>query len=544
MLTFSTLRSRLLLLIALALLPAVVLAATLSWRVYRTTEKFALEAYRQAAVAAGGRGRVVIHGGVGVLRSLAAVELPLDGEACRQALRRVVEANDSLRAVGLIGRNGLVCAGGQEGSFDGFDRAALLAPLAQGSAQAYNAVVGQRKGRSLLAVSAPAAKDDQVLAVIFRPDWLDQVMADITPIEDGTVAIFDEAQHMLVVQGKDEAVDGWLPAKPLARAGLPADIGLTRAASRDGRDFIYVSTSVLAGKLDVLAGFPASVFGVAERQLLFGTFSPFVLSAIVLIVAWLAIERLVLRWVRSLNRQVRRLASGDFGARAMMPVEAPLELRQYAEAFNHMTEVLGTRSQELAQVAQQRSGLMRELHHRVKNNFQVIASFLNLMRRQPSRESREQALAFAECRVHAMAAAYKLALAQGDIRHVAVAALVPDVVAYALQAAGRPVEAVVLNIREGVGFLHLDRAIPLALLVVETLWPLLSSPRQPRLTVDVYPGDGAGVSVTIGSDQVAAQGPAPSRFTRAFMQQIEATAVPDAGSGTVLAIRLPVEASG
>ena len=214
---------------------------------------------------------------------------------------------------------------------------------------------------------------------------------------------------------------------------------------------------------------------------------------IVLVVAWVAIDRLFLHWVRRLDDAARRLAFGDFSVRAELPDDAPLELRQYASAFDQMTNVLAARTGELATVAQQRSHLLRELHHRVKNNFQVIASFLNLMKRTRVGETRE-ALAFAESRVHAMAAAYKLALAQGDIRLVAVGALVEDVVNYVQHAADMPRRHVRITAAEPTAYLALDRAIPLALVIVETLWPLVTSQSRAR-PISVHVGHGERASL-------------------------------------------------
>ncbi|MDJ1158529.1 histidine kinase dimerization/phosphoacceptor domain -containing protein [Chelatococcus sp. SYSU_G07232] len=543
MLTFATLRSRLLALIALAMLPVVVLAIALSWRIFVTAEQFALDAYRQTASAVATQERSVLRAALRVLRSLAEIQAAdTTVRACEDRLGRVVEANAGYGAIVLMDENGIVCGGGALALIEGFERAALTAPLGQQSPNAYNIALGRREGRPIVAITVPARGRDAVLVAVLDADWFADILADVTPLENGTVAVLDQTGEAIVQHGHEKGSTGWLPQRPVARAATLFDPTFARDRSRDGRAFVYFLVPVHADRLQVLVGFPEADFGIAERQLLVGILSPILLSFIVLAVAWVAVDRLVLRWVRRLNRTARRLAFGDFSVRATMPDAAPLELRQYAGAFDQMTEALGTRAHEIALVAQQRSGLMRELHHRVKNNFQVIASFLNLMRREQSGETREMALALAECRVHAMAAAYKLALAQGDIRLVSVPTLVGDVVAYAQQLTAGLREPVDAEIRGEGAFLDLDRAMALSLLVVEVLWPVIGADGTRRAVVRLAHAEDRHLHLTIGGMSQPPKG-IPSRFARAFLQQLQAKTVPDTGSDTVLAVTFPIESA-
>lgn len=543
MASFSTFRSRLIFLFALATLPAVALALALSWRVYDNAKAASQRGYAQTAQQVATQERAIVQGVLRVLRTILATSAE-DIKAGRCDLSSVIGAVRNYSAIAVVGTSGVVCGGGPLGSLDSFKIASLLSPLARpvDESDIYAVSLGQVAGRPTIAISMPIATRSAVIAVVLDSGFLERTLSDIMPGDRGSVAIVEPATGLVVANGdRDRAVD-WLPGEPAALASLTgaSAAGPTAGLSRGKRNFIYAVQPIENDALAVVAGFPAMRFGPAERQLAIGLIFPFVLFAIVLSVAWIAIDRLFLQWVGRLDATARRLAFGDFSVRAELPGDAPLELRQFAHAFDQMAEVLGTRTRELATVAQQRRHLLRELHHRVKNNFQVIASFLNLMKRERRGETRE-ALAFAESRVHAMAAAYKLALAQGDIRLVSVPVLIEDVVNYVQHAADLPRKTVELSSQPVVAFLDLDRAIPLALVLVETLWPMLTAPSGADAgIVIVTSAEGERLSLTIRSPVHAGHMP-PGRFQRAFLHQIDATETTDPPPDAVLSVTIPVD---
>ncbi|WP_194446516.1 sensor histidine kinase [Chelatococcus reniformis] len=512
---------------------------------YRTANRTSDEGYRLAVLNVAGQARSVISGTRRVVNTLLAAAGPeLAGAECEHRLARTAEVNGQYSAIAVVSANGIHCGTGKLAEFDQFARGSLLSPLASSPPASGAAAATQRAdtvlvGRGPLgprvAVSVQAS-ETTVLAVVIDPAWWSKSITDVSPAAGGTVAIVDNGGQIVGAAGDESPSPAWLPPAPEALA-RPDSLGLTEADSQDGRAFVYSSEPVDAA-LTAIAGFPRISFGPAERQLAIGLVFPFLLFVIVLAVAWVAIDRLFLHWIRRLDATARRLAFGDFNVRAELPEDAPLELRQYANAFDQMTQVLGTRTRELATVAQQRSALLRELHHRVKNNFQVIASFLNLMKRERSGEAR-QALAFAESRVHAMAAAYKLALAQGDIRLVSVPDVIEDVVAYVQHAAGLPGNTITLRQHDNGAFLDLDHAIPLALLLVETLWPLLMAPLASRVGLTVEVKELAGAMSLVITAPAHTEEIRTGRFQKAFLDQIGAA--PLLGVAAVLAVTMPTQ---
>ncbi len=75
-----------------------------------------------------------------------------------------------------------------------------------------------------------------------------------------------------------------------------------------------------------------------------------------------------------------------------------------------------------------RKDLVRELHHRVKNNLQIIVSLMNVQKRMLPAERRGE-IRFLEEHVQSMAAAYRVVYACGELVKVPMDDLIREVVA-------------------------------------------------------------------------------------------------------------------
>ena len=71
--------------------------------------------------------------------------------------------------------------------------------------------------------------------------------------------------------------------------------------------------------------------------------------------------------------------------------------------------------------------LLRELNHRVQNNFQIIVSLMNLKRRTLP-EERQGDIRFLQEHVQCMAVAYRLVYATGDMTEVPIGQLLREII--------------------------------------------------------------------------------------------------------------------
>ncbi|MCB1381037.1 MAG: sensor histidine kinase, partial [Alphaproteobacteria bacterium] len=119
-------------------------------------------------------------------------------------------------------------------------------------------------------------------------------------------------------------------------------------------------------------------------------FFPIVMWLASLIVAWLAVERLVIRHIRKLRHSLISFAGGHRIVGDVDVNGAAVEIREIAEAYERMTDTILHDEAELEDNIHQKEVLLREVHHRVKNNLQLIASIMSLqIRRTHSSEARE-----------------------------------------------------------------------------------------------------------------------------------------------------------
>ena len=314
--------------------------------------------------------------------------------------------------------------------------------------------------------SAASSENGQVSQaardVIFRDRGSRSEIAAAIVTPDGRPILMDDE---VAPFGRD-----WLPKEGLpTRQVSPIDDRLLRGRGRDGRAYRYVVAPVKKGEALAVVATP---FDLLTRNktlwlmLALGLPAMMVLLCVGLVL--FGVERFVLRWIRALQGAAAAYDGRKLSTRSGALKGAPYELTQLGDALDAMSERVEERSTELSAAVDDRDRLLRELHHRVKNNFQMIASLLALQR-QEAPETLSAILRAPEDRVRAMAAAYKVAYASGEIGHVEVAALVRDVAVQARQAGGGRRFEVSADFPKDAGEVDLDRAVSLALLVAELL---------------------------------------------------------------------------
>src|SRR5262245_5436175 len=109
-----------------------------------------------------------------------------------------------------------------------------------------------------------------------------------------------------------------------------------------------------------------------------GSFAILVLAlAVVLGVVWIAADYWCVRPLRYIQESAARGARGEDIELTPQRPWGP-ELASVAEGVQAMAQAIASRETELRAGLEQRDHMLREIHHRVKNNLQMISSLLNL----------------------------------------------------------------------------------------------------------------------------------------------------------------------
>jgi two-component sensor histidine kinase len=187
-------------------------------------------------------------------------------------------------------------------------------------------------------------------------------------------------------------------------------------------------------------------------------------------VGWLVVQYLLLR---PLLRMQRAIAAYEPGG----PVfELPggrgptKEIDDLGNAFGEVTRTVARHEADLEAAVERQTRLVREVHHRVKNNLQVVASLLNIHSRSSVSDEAAAAYASIQRRVDALAVVHRNHYAElEENRGVALKALVSELAANLRATA--PAGSSSMQIRLALEPLYAtqDVAVSIAFLVTEVV---------------------------------------------------------------------------
>lgn len=197
--------------------------------------------------------------------------------------------------------------------------------------------------------------------------------------------------------------------------------------------------------------------------------------------------------------------------------------------------------------------LLREVHHRVKNNLQVITSLINLQAQQIEDASVRAALEECKARVQSIALIHENLYQSNDYARVPFAQYartLAEMVLFALQPALSDVE-VLYELGDVV--LPVDQAIPCGLILTELITNAVKhafpSGRAGKLTIAMTSAD-KRVELVVKDDGIGLPDSEPStesrtvgmQLVRALADQLEATLNIDGRCGTTVSLHFDAEA--
>lgn len=224
--------------------------------------------------------------------------------------------------------------------------------------------------------------------------------------------------------------------------------------------------------------------------------------------SWIGADRPTLRWVSRLGELARQIGSSDGADLRHRPSfdDAPAEIRDLAAELLRMNHLIAEREARLHRSAATQTAVARELHHRVRNNLQVMGSYLTLHAETLAPGEARRVLEEAQLRIDTMAMVNGLLYADVEVGTVAMAKLLYPLAELLSRDTGVEGEVVVdtsLAPRD----VDIDRAMPLALWIVEAaicLFERANPARTPTLfTIRITSEDEAMCIVVSAYDLLA-----------------------------------------
>jgi len=208
-----------------------------------------------------------------------------------------------------------------------------------------------------------------------------------------------------------------------------------------------------------------------ENVSAFGNFAlPLLAWLLALITAWLAMDRLVLRWLDYLGRIATLYASGKLTVQPLRAKQqAPFEINALADTLEEMAVRVRDRTTRMENALQARDAAMKEIHHRVKNNLQIISSLLSLQGRKLSDKAAIAVLDDARARINALSLIHRSLYENNNITTVQTKSLLTELASHLDQALGAEDRGISIESAIDDDQFEADLAVPLALFTAEAV---------------------------------------------------------------------------
>ncbi|MEF3046519.1 sensor histidine kinase [Pseudotabrizicola sp. L79] len=421
----------------------------------------------------------------GTAATLAATlpQLVGDSEACKRFVRRIATHSEGRYSfVGFIPPSGMITCTSADQPFDTSQSPWLAEMLANPQTRL---TVNRRapiSGTSILNLSTPVYGPDQRLlgfaSVSMTHSAIEAQGTGQPPGDEDqplSMMTFDQEGEVLTSSGGMDGVAQFLPTSyRLADfVGQPGTSFLDVTPTGQRRAFAVVPLS--KGNLYLLGSWPADRLdaGGFASDLPTVTF-PLLMWAASLMVAWLAAESQVLRHVRSLRASITAFAGGDRKVKPLRNDHAALELREVGDAYERMTEAILQDEAQLENTIHQKEVLLREVHHRVKNNLQLIASILNMQLRTTRTAEARMAMKSVQERVVSLATIHRELYQTSGLTDIRADELLPRIVHHIMKIGAAPERPFDLDIRIDDIRLTPDQAVPLGLFLTEGMTNVLN----------------------------------------------------------------------
>ena len=417
----------------------------------------------------------------GVVAAAAITVVPIIDKLddCIQFMQTLIKAESKLSFAGFIPLGGnMTCAStGKPYSFAGSKELAKI----EADPQAMMTVnpKGPISGESVLIFSHPVRTSGGELAGFISISMPHRLL-QTRPISLGVrpkdrlaplaLMTFDGEGTVLSAAYGIETAEARLPVHRRLAEFVGKEPSTFRDEVPSGETRTFAIMAIVPGTLYVLGSWPSAIIA----NFSFVNFLPLWVFPLAMwlasmLVAFLAAEHQVLRHVRSLRRSIIDFASGNRRADPPDLSTAPNELRDVGVAYERMTASVVRDEAVLEDSIYQKEVLLREVHHRVKNNLQLIASIMNLQIRKSVNPEARSLLRGLHERVMSLATVHRELYQTSGLVDVRADELLESIVSQVLRMGARsdhPVETKTAfdDIR-----LTPDQAVPLSLILTEAL---------------------------------------------------------------------------
>jgi two-component system, sensor histidine kinase PdtaS len=198
------------------------------------------------------------------------------------------------------------------------------------------------------------------------------------------------------------------------------------------------------------------------------------------ILTWSLVSRLLIRPLKKLEHAVRAYRPGEGPLELPSKLGPSEEIQQLRDAFGRAIDRVEESERETGSALEGQRRLVREVHHRVKNNLQVVASLLNIHGRSAGTVEARAAYAGISRRVGALSIVHRNHFAEmEENRGIAVRPLVTELAAELRASAPDEARGVSIELDLDSLYTTQDVAVAIAFLITEVIeFAMLNAPKD------------------------------------------------------------------
>ena len=435
---FGGLAFRVLLFLSLALLPIGLIAFIQTQQIAeqskRTAELSLIAVTEQAAATE----RSLLQEAFGAARALTSVaKLVKDNpQRCSDFLKAYKEEVEKYRLVGFINGDGMMDCSSTHQAYDLSESPAFQDTVARSVRTVMASDRGRVSGAAVVVVTVPVFEEGEVIGYFFIS--MSQEALELSELDDPTrtplsLITFNDSGKIISSEEDRKIAEAELPeAYPLKNLTVNARQVFT-ARNMDGVERVYALIPLIDDTVFALSVWPSdTVLLETDFSSRLSSVLPIIMWVASLVVAFWALNRLAITHIRKLGRQMRHFALNRTLPRKPLGERVPVEIVAMEQSFLAMAKSILHDEARLEDSLREKNILLKEVHHRVKNNLQLISSIMNMQIRQAPTEANKRVLQRLQDRILSLATVHKSLYQDNEMARVDAGILMREIVARSL----------------------------------------------------------------------------------------------------------------
>ncbi|PTX56138.1 two-component sensor histidine kinase [Litoreibacter ponti] len=416
----ESLIAKVVLYLSLALLPIGFIAIFQTRELTRESDlrsELALLALTEKATSAE---RQLVDRAFGAAQMLAATAdvIASNPSVCAQFFENFLQANPTYNFVGLLSVDGRMSCTSDGQAYDLTNSSNFRALVETGEAKVDTNQVGRVGDRSVISVNQPYFRDEILagfVTIAIPHEQIDRLAHSEERVRDVRYMTFNAQGEVLTSTESLLLTAPSLPSETDLTTFIGQDAQVFATESHDGQGRKFAMVPIVPERMYALSFWnPESELVPSDGTSISAILFPFFMWIASVFVASFALNRLVVQHVQNLRVKMRRFALNRRFTEDTDEGAMPVEFADMQSDFEAMARSLIRDEAELQDalhnnqsLLKEKDVLLKEVHHRVKNNLQMISSIMNMQIRQTENQETESALRRLQERVMTLATIHR-----------------------------------------------------------------------------------------------------------------------------------------